>query len=145
MLISDHINLAQASPLFGESGDDRFVSMVDAYDPALRAQAMEAARALGQPLGEGVYAWFMGPQFETPAEIRMCQLLGARAVGMSTVPETIIARHAGMKVLAISLLTNMAAGLSGEKLSHAHTLASAAAASTRAVALLERIVATMRL
>ena len=145
MLISDHLNLSQASPLFGEAGDERFVSMVDAYDPTLRAQAQEAARSLGSTLAEGVYAWFMGPQFETPAEIRMCQVLGAQAVGMSTVPETIVARHAGMKVLAISLLTNMAAGLSGEKLSHAHTLASAAAASTRAVALLERIVATLRL
>jgi purine-nucleoside phosphorylase len=140
MLISDHLNLAQQSPLFGESGDARFVSMVDAYDSALREGARAAARSIGQELAEGVYAWLMGPQFETPAEIRMMQLLGAQAVGMSTVPETILARHAGMKVMALSLLTNMAAGLSGEKLSHAHTLASAAAASERAVALLRAIV-----
>jgi purine-nucleoside phosphorylase len=140
MLISDHLNLAQQSPLFGECGDARFVSMVDAYDSALREGARAAARSIGQELTEGVYAWFMGPQFETPAEIRMMQLLGAQAVGMSTVPETILARHAGMKVMALSLVTNMAAGLSGEKLSHAHTLASAAAASERAVALLRAIV-----
>lgn len=146
MLISDHINMSQQSPLFGEPGDDRFVSMVDAYDPALRAAAHAAVQALPpgmNAIGEGVYAWFMGPQFETPAEIRMFQMLGAMAVGMSTAPETIVARHAGLRVLAISLLTNMAAGLSGEKLSHAHTLASAAAASERAVAQLTAIVEGM--
>jgi purine-nucleoside phosphorylase len=149
MLIADHLNLSQQSPLFGDSGDERFVSMVDAYCPLLRAGARAAverlAPALAQPFGEGVYAWFMGPQFETPAEIRMLQLLGAQAVGMSTVPETIVARHAGLRVLALSLLTNMAAGLSDEKLSHAHTLATAAAASERAVAQLQTIVGTMNL
>lgn len=143
MLISDHINMSHSSPLFGESGDARFVSMVDAYDPALRAGARAAVQRLGQTLAEGVYAWFMGPQFETPAEIRMFQALGAQAVGMSTAPETILARHAGMRVLAVSLLTNMAAGLSAEKLSHAHTLASAAAAGERAVAQLTAIVRGM--
>ena len=146
MLLGDHLNLAQASPLFGEPGDDRFVSMVDAYDPALRAGAQAAVRRLEPPadrLGEGVYAWFMGPQFETPAEIRMAQVLGAQAVGMSTVPETIVARHAGLRVLAISLVTNMAAGLSGERLSHAHTLATAAAAGARAVRQLTAIVEDM--
>lgn len=146
MLISDHLNLSQLSPLVGERGDDRFVSMVDAYSAALRASARAAVARLGAAhasLGEGVYAWFVGPQFETPAEIRMCQVLGAQAVGMSTVPETIAARHAGLRVLAISLLTNMAAGLSDEKLSHAHTLATAAAASERAVAQLRAIVEAM--
>jgi purine-nucleoside phosphorylase len=146
MLISDHLNLSQASPLFGEPGDDRFVSMADAYDAALREGARAAVQRLAAPadaIGEGVYAWFMGPQFETPAEIRMCQVLGAQAVGMSTVPETIVARHAGMRVLAVSLLTNMAAGLSNERLSHAHTLATAAAASERAVAQLAAIVEGM--
>lgn len=143
MLVADHINMSHSSPLFGETGDTRFVSMVDAYDPALRAGARAAVQRLGHPLAEGVYAWFMGPQFETPAEIRMFQLLGAQAVGMSTAPETILARHAGLRVLAVSLLTNMAAGLSSEKLSHAHTLASAAAASERAVAQLAAIVREM--
>lgn len=150
MLISDHINLPQRSPLVGEPGDGRFVAMADAYCPRLREQARAAAAALGEgaaaraagaPLAEGVYAWVLGPQFETPAEIRMLRLLGAQAVGMSTVPETILARHAGLRVLAVSLMTNMAAGLSDEALSHAHTLATAEAASARAVEVLEAIVA----
>jgi hypothetical protein len=93
--------------------------MSGAYDPALAAQALALAAGAGLTLHEGVYAWFLGPQFETPAEIRMARLLGAQAVGMSTVPETILARHAGMKVLALSLLTNMAAGMAAETLSQA--------------------------
>jgi purine-nucleoside phosphorylase len=148
MLIADHLNLPQRSPLAGEAGevgDQRFVAMTDAYDPALRAQARAAAARAGTSLAEGVYAWVLGPQFETPAEIRMLQALGAQAVGMSTVPETILARHAGLRVLAVSLMTNMAAGLSTEPLSHAHTLATAQAASARAVALLETIVSALEL
>ena len=133
MLMSDHLNLVQRSPLVGETGDHRFVDMSHAYCPRLRAQARAAALAAGTPLREGVYAWVLGPQFETPAEIRMLRTLGAQAVGMSTVPETIVARHAGLRVLALSLITNMAAGLSTETLSHAHTLATAHAASERAV------------
>jgi purine-nucleoside phosphorylase len=129
MLLADHINFPQRSPLVGESGAERFVSMADAYDPALRNIARSVAAQRGVPLHEGVYLWCLGPQFETPAEIRWFQQSGAHAVGMSTVPETIIARHAGMKVLALSLVTNMAAGLSAETLSHAHTLAQAQAAS----------------
>ncbi len=143
MLIADHLNLPQRSPLVGAAGDARFVAMADAYCPVLRAQARAAAERAGTRLAEGVYAWVLGPQFETPAEIRMLQLLGAQAVGMSTVPETIVARHAGLRVLALSLITNMAAGLSAEQLSHAHTLAAAEAASARAVALLEAIVAAL--
>jgi purine-nucleoside phosphorylase len=107
--------------------------MSNAYCPRLRAQALSAAQAGGCSLQEGVYAWVLGPQFETPAEIRMLRTLGAQAVGMSTVPETIVARHAGLRVLALSLITNMAAGMSAETLSHAHTLATAGAASERAV------------
>jgi purine-nucleoside phosphorylase len=143
MLIADHLNLPQRSPLVGEAGDGRFVAMADAYDPALRAQAHAAAARAGLPLAEGVYAWVLGPQFETPAEIRMLQGFGARAVGMSTVPETILARHAGLRVLALSLITNMAAGLSDEVLSHAHTLAGAEAASERACTLLKAVVAAL--
>jgi purine-nucleoside phosphorylase len=145
MLITDHINMAGRSPLVGEPGDDRFVAMAGAYCPLLRAQALRAAQALKQPLGEGIYAWWLGPQFETPAEIRMLQLLGAQAVGMSTAPETILARHAGLRVLALSLITNMAAGLSNEALSHAHTLATAQTASARAVALLQAVVSGMEI
>ncbi len=145
MLISDHLNLVQRSPLFNEPADGRFVNMADAYDPALRALALAAAQRAGITLHEGIYSWQMGPQFETAAEIRMLQLLGAQAVGMSTVPETIIARHAGLRVLAISMLTNMGCGLSDENLSHAHTLANAAQASARAAALVEAIVADLEI
>jgi purine-nucleoside phosphorylase len=140
MLISDHLNVVQRSPLIGEPGDQRFCDMSAAYDPALRAQAHAATRAAGTPLFEGIYAWVLGPQFETPAEIRMLQAFGARAVGMSTVPETIIARHAGLRVLALSMMTNMAAGMANETLSHAHTLATANSASARAVAVLSAVV-----
>lgn len=140
MLMSDHLNVVQRSPLVGETGDHRFVDMSNAYCPRLRAQAQAAALAVGTPLREGVYAWVLGPQFETPAEIRMLRTLGAQAVGMSTVPETIVARHAGLRVLALSLITNMAAGMSTETLSHAHTLATAHAASERAVRTLAAVV-----
>ena len=139
MLLTDHLNLPQRTPLHREPGSTRFVDMRDAYDPALRSAALSAARGMGQTLHEGVYAWQLGPQFETPAEIRMLRLLGADAVGMSTVPETIIARHAGMKVLALSMITNLAAGLDAEPLSHAQTLAAAQAAGDRAVRLLEAL------
>lgn len=139
MLIEDHINLVQASPLVGWAGDDRFVDMSAAYCPLLRTQALAAAEAAGLPLARGVYAWVLGPQFETPAEIRMLKTLGAQAVGMSTVPETILARHAGLRVLGLSLMTNMAAGLSDENLSHAHTMHTAQGAAERAVDLLSAV------
>jgi purine-nucleoside phosphorylase len=145
MALSDHINFSQRSPLIGESGSERFVSMVNAYDADLRDQALAVAAARGDTLHTGVYVWFVGPQFETPAEIRMFSRIGADAVGMSTVPETIIARHAGMRVLAFSLLTNMAAGMSAEVLSHAHTLSQAAEASDHAAGLLCDVVAKLKL
>lgn len=144
MLITDHINFVQRSPLIGEPGDERFCDMSAAYDPALRAQAQAAATASGCRLHEGVYVWVLGPQFESPAEIRMLRGFGAQAVGMSTVPETIIARHAGMKVLALSMMTNMAAGMQDEALSHAHTLATANAASERAVKTLAAVVQALK-
>ncbi len=144
MLITDHINVVQRSPLIGEPGDQRFQDMSKAYDPALCAQARAAAAAMGSKLHEGIYAWVLGPQFETPAEIRMLRNFGAQAVGMSTVPETIIARHAGLKVLALSMMTNMAAGMEDEVLSHAHTLATANAASERAVATLAAVVQALQ-
>ena len=107
MAVADHINFTGVNPLFGETGSSRFVDMVDAYDPALRA----ALIASGEDVFEGTYIWFSGPSFETPAEIRAARTLGADAVGMSTVPETILARHAGLRVAALSLMTNYAAGL----------------------------------
>ena len=143
MMLADHLNLVQHSPLVGERGAARFLDLRDAYDPALRTQAREAARRAGITLHEGVYAWVLGPQFETPAEIRMLQRLGAQAVGMSTVPETILARHAGLRVLAFSLFTNMGCGLQAEALSHAHTLAVAGDSAPRAVALLEAVIAAL--
>jgi purine-nucleoside phosphorylase len=139
MLLADHLNLAQRSPLVGDSGNSRFVDMAEAYDPLLRQRALATAEALGRPLREGVYAWLLGPQFETPAEIRMLQRLGADAVGMSTVPETILARHAGLRVLALSLITNLGCGLSDEALSHEQTLDVAGRAGAAAVDLLAAI------
>ena len=145
MLINDHINLIQRSPLIGEKGDGRFVDMNNAYCPHHRATALAVAKQIGQPLYEGVYAWLLGPQFETPAEIRMVRMLGAQAVGMSTVPETILARHAGMRVLGLSLMTNMAAGMEAETLSHAHTMATAQGAAASATALLAAVVPALEL
>ena len=143
MVISDHINLPQRSPLVGENGSERFVGMLDAYDPALRQLAHHVAKDQGVALQEGVYVWAFGPQFETPAEIRYFRQMGGDAVGMSTVPETILARHAGLRVLALSLITNMGAGLSQEQLSHAHTLAQAQLGSLAASRLLADIVSSL--
>ena len=145
MVLADHINLSQRSPLVGAGGSERFVSMHNAYDAALRATAHAVATRAQVTLHEGVYVWTLGPQFETPAEVRVFQQMGADAVGMSTVPETILARHAGMRVLALSLLTNMAAGMSEESLSHAHTLAQALAASDVVGHLLADIIAAIEL
>ena len=145
MLISDHLNLVQRTPLHDEPGASRFIDMSAAYDAALRDQAAAAAAAEGIELHEGVYAWVLGPQFETPAEIRMLQLLGAQAVGMSTVPETILARHAGLKVMGLAMLTNMGAGMAAETLSHAHTLHTAQATVATAMRLLAAIVPALAL
>jgi purine-nucleoside phosphorylase len=128
-VISDHINLNGPNPLVGDSGDARFVPMVDAYDPELRARLRKAATAAAVPLGEGVYMWFSGPSFETPAEIRMATALGADLVGMSTVPEVILARRYGIRVAAISVVTNMGAGLHGGAPHHGETRDVAAAAT----------------
>lgn len=145
MVIGDHINLPQRSPLVGETGSERFVGMTNAYDSALRQQAVRIAQTHGTTLQTGIYAWAFGPQFETPAEIRMMQMLGADAVGMSTVPETILARHAGMRVLALSFITNMGAGLSSEELTHAHTLSQAQVGSEHASQLLAAIIGSLEL
>lgn len=130
MTISDHINFTGVNPLFGIGpGDGRFVDMVDAYDPDLLKKLMAAARTANVRCHEGVYVFFSGPSFETPAEIRAARLLGADAVGMSTAPETILARHAGLKVVALSLMTNYAAGLVPGALGHDQTIAVAGQAS----------------
>jgi purine nucleotide phosphorylase len=129
VLLTDHINFAAISPLFGEQGDARFVDLTEAYDPALREQMLSAAQRLDIELHQGVYIWFSGPNFETPAEIRAARLLGADVVGMSTVPEVILARHAGLRVAAISVVVNLAAGMTGQPLSHDQTLEAGAHAA----------------
>jgi xanthosine phosphorylase len=122
MAITDHVNWSGLNPLIGPNDDavgPRFLDMRDAYDAGLRARLREAAKGEGIELFDGVYFWYTGPNFETPAEIRAFKILGADAVGMSTVPECIAARHCGMKVVAVSAITNLAAGLDeGEALSH---------------------------
>jgi xanthosine phosphorylase len=132
MAISDHINMLGVNPLTGPNDDDvgpRFPSMQDAYDPELRALLRACATDLGLRLPEGVYLAAHGPSFETPAEIRAFRTLGADAVGMSTVPEVILARHCGLRVAAVSAITNLAEGMGGEPLSHEQTLRYAAAAA----------------
>jgi purine-nucleoside phosphorylase len=127
--IRDHINFAGANPLIGASGPDRFVPLTQAYDPALIAELHEAARTNDVELHDGVYMWFSGPSFETPAEIRAARVLGADLVGMSTVPEVILARRAGLRCAAVSVVTNYAAGLAGGDPSHDETQEVAAKAA----------------
>ena len=129
VLLADHINLSGMNPLIGEASDARFVPMTDAYDPELRAGLRAAAAACAVPLGEGIYAWFSGPSFETPAEVRMAGRLGADLVGMSTAPEVILARFLGLPVAAVSVVTNLAAGIAGGAPHHAETKAVAARAA----------------
>jgi purine-nucleoside phosphorylase len=138
MCLSDHINFSGLNPLIGEPTDARFVPMKDAYDPALRARLRQAAATEEVEMAEGVYAWYSGPSFETPAEIRAIRMLGADAVGMSTVPEVILARFLGLKAAAISTITNMAAGLSDEAISHEHTKAMAPIGAVKLETVLRR-------
>ncbi|MDP9838535.1 purine-nucleoside phosphorylase [Neorhizobium huautlense] len=121
MQITDHINYSGMNPLIGEASDRRFVGLTNAYDVELAEAMRNAAIRRGVPLFSGVYMWFSGPSFETPAEIRMARVLGADAVGMSTVPEVILARYFGLKVAAASVVTNFAAGMTGAELSHDET------------------------
>lgn len=141
MLISDHLNLLGVNPLVGAvlPGEQRFPDMSGAYDPALRREAMTVAAELGLSLSEGVYAAVLGPSYETPAEIRMLARLGADAVGMSTVPETIAARARGMRVLGISCITNVAAGLGDAPLSHDEVLGVGAEVGDRLAALVRGV------
>lgn len=141
--ISDHLNLQGSSPLVGpndESLGSRFPDMTDAYDAGYRALARAAAERLGLVLGEGVYAAWLGPAFETPAEIRMLRTLGADLVGMSTVPEVLAARHMRIRCLALSCVTNAAAGVLPEPIDHERVLEVGARASGDLVALLREVV-----
>lgn len=143
VLISDHVNLMGSSPLAGPNDDElgpRFPDLTDAYDPELRAAALEAGERLGFPVGEGVYGSWLGPQFETPAEIRFMRAAGCDLAGMSTVPEVIAARHMGIRCLGISVVTNMAAGITDGKLGHEEVLVAGAEAQPRLTALLRELV-----
>jgi purine-nucleoside phosphorylase len=142
MLVTDHFNFTGQSPLFGETGNDRFVDMVGAYDSGSRRRLAEIAAGAGIRLHSGIYLWFCGPNFETPAEIRAAATLGADAVGMSTVPEVILARHAGLKVAALSIITNFAAGMGHEALSHQGTLDTARLAADAVRRLLNAFLAS---
>ncbi len=125
MIVDDHINFSGQNPLIGPNDDSigpRFFDMSEAYDPDLRTRLREAARRADVAVTNGVYLYALGPNFETPAEVRMFAAFGADAVGMSTVPECLAAIHCGMKVAALSLITNLAAGLTDAPLTHAETL-----------------------
>jgi purine-nucleoside phosphorylase len=143
MVIDDHINLFGGNPLVGANDDrfgPRFPDMTHVYSPRLRAIADEARQACGVTLSHGVYAGFLGPSYETPAEIRYLRAIGADAVGMSTVPEAIAARHMGIEVLGISCITNMAAGVLPQPLDHAEVLETARRVRSQFITLLEGIV-----
>ncbi|MBP7866812.1 MAG: purine-nucleoside phosphorylase [Acidobacteria bacterium] len=143
MLISDHLNLMGFNPLRGKNEEAfgaRFPDMTFAYDPELRALARDVAKGQGMDLKEGVYVGLQGPSYETPAEIRMLRTLGADAVGMSTVPEVIAANQMGVKVVAISCITNMAAGILNQKLSHEEVMETTARVQRDFVKLLAGIV-----
>jgi purine-nucleoside phosphorylase len=145
MLIADHINFMFRNPLIGrlEAGDERFPDMSDPYDPVLRALARSVADARGIALEEGVYAGLLGPSYETPAEVRMLERLGADAVGMSTVPEVVVARAIGLRVLGMSCITNPGAGLTETPISHAEVIATTARAAAAFEALVEGVVAAL--
>jgi purine-nucleoside phosphorylase len=143
VLISDHINLQGANPLIGPNDEalgPRFPDMTDAYDPGYRAKARHVGALLGIDLAEGVYAALSGPSYETPAEIRYLRTIGADLVGMSTVPEVIAARHMGIRCLAISCVTNMAAGILPQKINHEEVLETGARVRDKLVALLGALV-----
>ena len=146
MMLTDCINFSGTNPLRGPNLDafgPRFPDMSEAYSRELRALCAAQAEHLGIALKTGVYAWFNGPCFETPAEIRMARVLGADAVGMSTVPETIVARHCGMKVLGVSCITNMAAGILDQPLNHKEVMEVADRVKTTFRSLLDATIAAM--
>ena len=121
MQITDHIDFSGRNPLIGEPSDNRFVGMTNAYDEELATSIARAAQKVDVKLFKGVYMWFSGPSFETPAEIKMSRILGANAVGMSTVPEVILGRFFNLRIGAFSVITNYAAGMTGNELSHGET------------------------
>lgn len=147
MLITDHLNLMWTNPLIGpqQPGEERFTDMSDPYDPAYRAAMAEAARRTGVALQQGVYAGLFGPSYETRAEVRMLAGLGADAVGMSTVPEVLVARALGMKCIGLSCITNAASGVTGAPVTHAEVLDVGAQVSARFQSLVTEFVASVEL
>jgi len=145
MIIEDHLNLTGVNPLTGhvEDGDERFPDMTGAYDAGLRARLEAAGKKAGVPVKTGIYAWLPGPSFETPAEIRMLAGLGADAVGMSTVPEVIVARAIGMRVAGVSCIANPAAGVTDAPVLHTDVLDSTARAALGFQALVREFVAAL--
>jgi purine-nucleoside phosphorylase len=143
MLITDHINYSGMNPLIGQHGDENFVPMTNAYDPTLRKVIIAAAKKEKIPLKQGVYCWYSGPSFETPAEIKMFQIIGGSAVGMSTVPECIIGRRLGMRVAGLSIITNLAAGIKGASPSHEETKREGIKAASKMARLLKRFLKDM--
>jgi purine-nucleoside phosphorylase len=137
MQINDHINFSGTNPLIGEQDDSRFVGLTSAYDFDLIKSFRRAAKREDIALSKGTYMWFSGPTFETPAEIRMAKMMGADAVGMSTVPEVILARFLGLRVAAFSCITNLGAGMTGDELSHEETKENGPKAGLRLQAILE--------
>jgi len=146
MIINDHINLSGVSPLRGKNYDEfgpRFPDMTNVYDKNLINLMYDIAREIALPINEGVYAYLQGPSYETPAEIKMLRTLGADAVGMSTVPEAIIARHCGLRVLALSCITNMAAGISNYELSHEEVKENAEKVREQFVMIIQKLAASL--
>ncbi|WP_025028647.1 purine-nucleoside phosphorylase [Caldalkalibacillus mannanilyticus] len=146
MLITDHINNAGANPLIGPNDSSvgvRFPDMSEAYDLELRSRALRVADRLGIALKEGVYVWNTGPSYETPAEIRAIRFLGGDAVGMSTVPEVIIARHAGIRVLGISCISNMAAGIVDQPLTHEEVIETTEQAKETFITLIKEMISEL--
>ena len=144
MMLTDHINQAGMNPLIGSHGDENFVPMTNAYDTALQKALKTAAKAEKLKLHQGVYVWYSGPSFETPAEIKMFRLIGGTAVGMSTVPETILARRFGLRVAALSVITNLAAGIEGTSPSHEETKREGAKAASAMQTLLTRFIRDLK-
>jgi len=148
MIISDHLNLMGENPLLGPNDarfGPRFPDMTEVYSDSYIALALEAAKEIGLELPQGVYAGLRGPTYETPAEVRMLRTLGADAVGMSTVPEAIVARHSGISVLAFSCLTNYAAGLSDAAINHEDVIEIGKAAGKKLAELILKIVPRLHL
>jgi purine-nucleoside phosphorylase len=146
MMISDHINLMGVNPLIGPNEDrfgPRFPDLTSTYDPELQSLVIEEAKAMGIDMRRGVYAALSGPSYETPAEIHMVRTLGADAVGMSTVPEAIVARHMEMKIIGISCITNLAAGVSNRPIDHSQVMEIGQRVRGQFTELLRRVIAKL--